>query len=208
MESAVDADVLSTRARVQWPACLAVVHAARRWQAAQGGPSAGAPREPSCPIGRLQGYGTGAQRDASGSQVATMWSVVQRPEAHRVRDGFMQHLERWLEETTPREEPDWGAARAAGERWSAWAAREPEHAAVLALVAGELAPGASWESAALVAAEQAPRELRALWALDAALPRAPGRPRRDVTAAPVGVSRLAWGEARLTGAVLAWAGGA
>lgn len=209
---------LFTPSRVQWPSLLAVLQLAARWRAAQGAPVAGTPRAPSSPLGRLQGQGGGASRDASAAQVATLWSVVQREGAHRVRQGFVETLERWLEETTPGEEVDWAAARAAGERWQRFVAVEPEHGRLLLALARELVPGASWEAAALwVAEHEAPAALRARWGEAAARGAvgavgrpagAVGRPRRDVTAPPVEVERLAWGEARLTGAVDAWAGGA
>ena len=50
--------------------------------------------------------------------------------------------------------------------------------------------------------------LRAAWGARTAEERGlVGRPRREVGAPPVDAERIAWGEARLTGAVLAWAEG-
>lgn len=204
-EEAPDPGRLTLRARAEWPALLVDLHLARRYRAAQAGPSAGAPRAPSCPIGCLQGAAGGAQRDASGSQVASLWEVIQRPGAHRIRSGFVETLERWLEETTPRAETDWGRARRAAERLTRL---DGPNARLLAMLGGELAAGASWRSAAALTAETAPDALRAAWGARMAEERGlVGRPRREVGAPPVDAERIAWGEARLTGAVLAWAEG-
>lgn len=157
-----DPSALTLRARAEWPALLVDLHLARRYRAAQAGPSAGAPREPACSLGRLQGAAGGAQRDASGSQVASLWEVIQRPGAHRIRSGFVETLERWLEETTPRAETDWGRARRAAERLTRL---DGPNARLLAMLGGELAAGASWRSAAALTAETAPdaamQEMRA-----------------------------------------------
>ena len=200
-----DPSALTLRARAEWPALLVDLHLARRYRAAQAGPSAGAPREPACSLGRLQGAAGGAQRDASGSQVATLWHLVRRDDAHRVRGGFVEQLERWLEETTPRAETDWARARRAAERLTRL---DGPTARLLAMLGGELAAGASWRSAAALTAETAPDALRAAWGARTAEERGlVGRPRREVGAPPVDAERIAWGEARLTGAVLAWAEG-
>ena len=69
----------------------------------------------------------------------------------------------------------------------------------------DVTPGASWGAAAQLTAEvAAPAPLRALWEARTQAERTPGRPRRDVALPPVEAERTAWGEARLTGAVLAW----
>ena len=205
MGAEVESERLTFRARAAWPVVLADLHLARRYRAAQVTPAAGAPREPSSPIGRLQGLAGGAQRDASASQVATMWHLVQREDAWRVRQGFVETLERWLVDTTPRADAsvDWERARRAAVRLVRLDAPD---ARVLVLLSGELAEGASWQAAARLTAEaSAPAEVRAAWAARESEERGlVGRPRRDVGAPPVEAERFAWGEARLTGAVMAW----
>lgn len=203
-DSPTDAARLTVTARARWPEVLADLHLARRYRASQCAPSAGAPRQPASSIGRLQGAASGAQRDASASQVATMWELLHRPGAHRIRSGFTETLERWLEATTPRDDGDvdWSRARAAAERLVQLP--DPD-ARLLSMLAHELVPRASWQSAAQLTAEVAvPAPLRALWTARTQAERAPGRPRRDVAEPPVDAERMAWGEARLTGAVLAW----
>lgn len=206
VSAGLDPGAMTLRARTAWPSVLAELHLARRYRAAQSGPAAGAPREPASPIGRLAGRAGGATRDASASQVATMWHLVQREDAWRIRQGFITELERWLEETTPGDSAiDWARARRAAERITQLAASD---ARLLALLSAELIEGAGWHSAAALTAEvSAPAEVRAAWIAREASERGMvGRPRREVTEAPVAVERLAWGEARLTGAVLAWGG--
>lgn len=205
-DSPADASRLTATARARWPEVLADVQLARRYRAAQCSPSAGAPRETHCSIASLQGAAGGAQRDASTTQVATMWALLHREGAHRIRAGFCETLERWLDDTTPRNDSDvdWPRARAAAERLVLLPGPD---ARLLSLLAGELVPGASWESAATLTAEvAAPAALRAVWTARTQAERAPGRPRRDVAEPPIEAERAAWGEARLTGAVLAWVG--
>jgi hypothetical protein len=157
-------------------------------------------------VARLQGAAGGAQRDASAVQVTTMWQLLHRPDAHRLRSGFVEALERWLDETTPSAEGDvdWPRARAAAERL---VVLDGADARLLSTLASELVAGARWEAAAQLTAEvAAPAPLRALWSHRTGVERAPGRPRRDAAEPPAEAERLAWGEARLTGAVLAWVG--
>lgn len=199
-DTPADASRLTATARARWPEVLADVQLARLYRGAW----KGGPRETHCSIASLQGAAGGAQRDASATQVATMWALLHREGAHRIRAGFVETLERWLDDTTPRNDGDvdWPRARAAAERLVQLPGPD---ARLLSLLAGELVPGASWESAATLTAEvAAPAALRALWSARTQAERAPGRPRRDVAEPPVEAERAAWGEARLTGAVLAW----
>lgn len=186
-------------ARAAWPGVLRDLAAARLWARAEAARVPGGPADAACLLGRLQGRAGGATRDASDSQVATMWAVLQREGADRARRGFVDALLRHCEETSrpDADATDWAHARRCGERLRALAERG--EARLLLAIAFELGEGATWRAGCLLAADVcAPPALRAAWSARAAEERGiVGRPRRDALRPPVDVERAAWGEARL-----------
>lgn len=60
-------------ARAAWPGVLRDLAAARLYARQEAARVPGGPADAACLLGRFQGRAGGATRDASGSQVATMW---------------------------------------------------------------------------------------------------------------------------------------
>lgn len=194
-------------ARASWPAVLRDLAAARLYARQEAARVPGGPADATGLLGRLQGRAGGAARDASGSQVATLWAVLQREGADRARRGFVDALLRHCEETAPRapdDAVDWDHARRCAERLRWLCARGEGR--LLAAIATELGEGATWRDGARLAADVcAPPEMREAWSARAAEEGGlVGRPRRDVTRAPVEAEQIAWGEARLAVAVTTW----
>lgn len=194
-------------ARAAWPGVLRDLAAARLYARQEAARVPGGPADATGLLGRLQGRAGGATRDASGAQVAQRWALLHREGADRIRSAFVDQLTRWLEETTPRapeDAVDWDHARRCAERLRALCARGEGR--LLVAVAIELAEGATWRDGARLAADVcASVEMRAAWSARAAEESGlVGRPRRDVTRAPVEAEQIAWGEARLVEAVTTW----
>lgn len=152
------------------------------------------------PLARMQGRSSGTIDDASVSSVGALWRLVTDPDGkvgRRARGGFVDALLRHCEETSrPLDDaPDWALARAHAERLSALAA---QHRTALVALARRCDASASWETAALVVADEcAPSSLRARWTSTRA--RA-----TDRTTPPAELSALSWGEAALREALDAW----
>lgn len=195
-----------TSARASWPGVLRDLSLASLYARQEAARVPGGPADATGLLGRLQGRAGGATRDASGSQVATMWGLLQREGADRARRGFVDALLRHCEETSrpDTDAVDWDHARRCAERLR-WLCARGEGRLLVAL-ASELAEGATWRDGARLAADAcAPPEMRAAWAARALEERGlVGRPRRDVTRAPVEAEQIAWGEARLVEAVTTW----
>lgn len=193
-------------ARAAWPGVLRDLAAARLYARQEAARVPGGPADATGLLGRLQGRAGGAMRDASGSQVATMWGLLTRDGSERARAGFVAALVRHCEETTrpDTDAVDWEHARRCAERLRALAARGEGR--LLVAIAHELGEGAAWRDGCLLAADVcAPPEVRAAWSARAAEERGlVGRPRRDVARAPVDAERAAWGEARLVVAMTTW----
>ena len=198
-----------TAARAAWPGVLRDLAAARLYARQEAARVPGGPADASGLLGRLQGRAGGAARDASGSQVATMWSLLQREGADRARRGFVDALLRHCEETSrpDTDAVDWDHARRCAERLRALCARGEGR--LLVALASELAERATWRDGARLAADVcAPPEMRAAWGARELEERGViGRPRRDVAAPSVEQERVAWGEARLVVAVTTWIDG-
>lgn len=196
-------------ARAAWPGVLRDLAAARLYARQEAARVPGGPADATGLLGRLQGRAGGATRDASESQVATMWGLLTRGVSERARAGFVAALVRHCEETTrpDTDAVDWDHARRCAERLR-WLCARGEGRLLLAL-ATELAEGASWRDGARLAADAcAPGDLRAAWAARALEERGViGRPRRDVAAPSAEQERVAWGEARLSEVVRVWIDG-
>lgn len=157
-------------------------------------------RDAVSPLARMQGRTSSVGDDASTSSVGTLWRLVTDP-AGKVgrarRRGFVDALLKHCEETSrPLDDaPDWALARAHAERLSALAA---QHRVALTTLARRCDASASWETAAMVVADEcAPSSLRARWTSTRA--RA-----TDRTTPPAELSALSWGETALREALDAW----
>lgn len=193
-------------ARAAWPGVLRDLAAARVYARQEAARVPGGPADATGLLGRLQGRAGGATRDASGAQVAQRWALLHRDGADRIRSAFVDALMRHCEETTrpDTDAVDWDHARRCAERLRALCARGEGR--LLVAVAIELAEGATWRDGARLAADAcAPPEMRAAWSARELEERGViGRPRRDVAAPSVEQERVAWGEARLSEAVMTW----
>ena len=107
-----------TAARAAWPGVLRDLSLARLYARQEAARVPGGPADASGLLGRLQGRAGGATRDASGSQVATMWGLLTRGGSERARAGFVAALVRHCEETTrpDTDAVDWDHARRCAER--------------------------------------------------------------------------------------------